>query len=87
MCGQFFHVGVNLVQDVKALLEQSVLGTHEGQHLQETQGDGDGSNAPQGLHMCICQIHTIMLRSQTQEIYRGYSLHPGFQISSWPGAH
>lgn len=42
LCSQFFHVGVNLVQDVKALLEQSVLGAHEGQHLQETHGDNDG---------------------------------------------
>lgn len=35
---QLLHVGVDLVQDVVALLEQRVLGTHEGQHLQQTQG-------------------------------------------------
>lgn len=37
LCSQFFHIWVNLVQDVKALLEESILGTHEGQHLQKTQ--------------------------------------------------
>lgn len=29
LCSQFFHIGVNLIQDVKALLEQSILGSHE----------------------------------------------------------
>lgn len=35
LCSQFFHIWVNLIQDVEALLEKSVLGTHEWQHLQE----------------------------------------------------
>lgn len=35
---QFFHIGVNFIQDVEALLEQCILGSHEGQHLQETWG-------------------------------------------------
>lgn len=42
LCGQFFHVGVDLIQDVEALLKQSVLSSHEGQHLQETQACGEG---------------------------------------------
>lgn len=68
---QFFHVGVNLVQDVKALLEESVLGTHEGQHLQETQGEPDGSTAPQELHVLRCKACRSVLRSQIQGAYQG----------------
>lgn len=29
LCSQFFHIGVNLIQDVEALLEQCILGSHE----------------------------------------------------------
>lgn len=55
---QLFHVGIDLIQDVKALLEQCVLGTHEGQHLQETQGHKDGWDAPQGLYIYMPDTDT-----------------------------
>lgn len=36
LCSQFLHVGVDVVQQAVALLEERVLRVHEGQHL----GDG-----------------------------------------------
>lgn len=57
LCSQFFHIGVNLIQDVEALLEQSVLGAHEGQHLQKTRRDNDGSKSTVLLILLTPQRH------------------------------
>jgi len=46
--GQLLHVGVYVVQQVVALLEQGVLGVHEGQHL------GRGKMQEEVHHRVVC---------------------------------
>lgn len=49
---QLLHVRVDLIQQVVALLEQRVLGVHEGQHL-----DGTGAFCLLTVQMFVCGIY------------------------------
>lgn len=82
LCRQPLHVGVDLVQDVVALLEQCVLRTHEGQHLPDTQGHTRTHLTPAHLQA----VHKSGYNVRRGRFIWVNWLRPGSQTSFWPEA-